>query len=116
MDMDDPEYEPVYAEARSVDPTLRACLSLEEISLSEDWLLNKTVKATPAPVLPAPVLARAAPVPGPVGRFKYLQVVDSSDQVDILNLTKQDIQTMKREFVIFSRGIKANETDPAKFW
>lgn len=35
MDMDDPEYEPVYAEARSVDPTLRACLSLEEISLSE---------------------------------------------------------------------------------
>ena len=27
--------------------------------------------------------------------------VDSSDQVDILNLTKQDIQTMKREFVIF---------------
>ena len=35
MDMDDPEYEPVYAVATSVDPTLRACLSLEEISLSE---------------------------------------------------------------------------------
>ena len=49
--------------------------SMVNILIFKDWLLNKTVKATPAPVLPAPVLARAAPVPGPVGRFKYLQVV-----------------------------------------
>ena len=35
MDMDDPEFEPVYTVATSVDPTLRACLSPEEISLSE---------------------------------------------------------------------------------
>jgi len=53
--------------------------SMVNIFIFKDWLINKTVKATPAPVLPAPapapVLARAAPVPGPVGRFKYLQVV-----------------------------------------
>ena len=35
MDMDDPEFEPVYTVATSVDPTLRPCLSPEEISLSE---------------------------------------------------------------------------------